>query len=213
MTKLLFLDCDSTLSAIEGVDELAGRRNAETFADCKKLTDMAMDGEISIGSVFGRRLEVIRPTRQDCEEIARDYITRIEPTARETVTAAKAAGWTVIILSGGFVPVIRPLAEWLGIAHIEAVDLHFTEDGSYAGYVETFPTTRNGGKSEVIERWKTLHPAALTVMVGDGVSDLEARNVADRFIGFGGFVERAAVRQGADFYVTSLREILPLLPV
>lgn len=41
----------------------------------------------------------------------------------------------------------------------------------------------------------------MIVMVGDGVTDMEARPPAALFIGFGGNVERAAVKDGADWFV------------
>lgn len=210
--KLLFLDCDSTLSAIEGVDELGNLRGPEVFAAVKELTDKAMDGLVPIGEVFSRRMAVIAPSLDDCAEVAELYIQRIEPTAVAMVEKARALGWHPVILSGGFTPVIRPLANLLQISDIEAVDVFFREDGTYAGFDESFPTTRNGGKAEVVEKWKTLHPGARTVMVGDGVSDLEAKGFVDRFIGFGGFVAREKVKEGAEFFVTNLAEILPLLP-
>ena len=100
----------------------------------------------------------------------------------------KADGWTPIILSGGFAPLIRPLADALGIAHVEAVPLHFHPDGSYAGYGEDYPTTRNGGKPEVIREWKQAMLPEVVVMMGDGISDLEAKPEVDLFIGFGGVV-------------------------
>jgi len=39
--KLLLLDCDSTLSAIEGIDELARLRGASTFAAVESMTRAA----------------------------------------------------------------------------------------------------------------------------------------------------------------------------
>lgn len=210
--KLLFLDCDSTLSAIEGVDELAALRGPEVFAAVKDLTDRAMDGLIAIDQVFARRMEVIAPSRRDCETVADLYIRRIEPTAMDAIGKARALGWHVVVLSGGFVPVIRPLADLLQLSDIEAVEIFFDEQGGYAGFDDMYPTTRNGGKIEVIEAWKARYPGAKTVMVGDGVSDLETKECADRFIGFGGFVSREKVRAGSEFFVTSLAEAIELLP-
>ena len=36
--KLIVFDCDSTLSSIEGIDELARLRGEETFAEIEALT-------------------------------------------------------------------------------------------------------------------------------------------------------------------------------
>lgn len=48
-------------------------------------------------------------------------------------------------------------------------------------------------------------------MVGDGVTDMEARPPADLFIGFGGNVVRREVERGADWFVTSTHELLHAL--
>jgi phosphoserine phosphatase len=60
-TKLICLDCDSTLSAIEGVDELARLRGPAALAQVAAMTNDAMDGKIPLEQVFARRLEIIAP--------------------------------------------------------------------------------------------------------------------------------------------------------
>ena len=52
---------------------------------------------------------------------------------------------------------------------------------------------------------------ARTVAVGDGVSDLETRAVVDLFVGFGRYAQRAAVQAGAQVFIHSLEELIPLL--
>lgn len=209
--KLICFDCDSTLSAIEGIDELARVRGPEVFARVEEQTREAMDGRIPVEAVFGRRLEVIRPSQTDAAAIGRQYIEQIEPTALATVAQLKAAGWMPIIVSGGFRPIIAPLAAHLGIARIEAVDLYFDAAGHYTGYDANFPTTRSGGKPEIMRALKAeLRPARL-VMVGDGVSDLETKGDVDLFVGFGRYAERPKVKANAAAFVRSLAELVPLL--
>lgn len=209
--KLAIFDCDSTLSAIEGIDELARRHGPQVFAEVEAQTTAAMEGKISVESVFGRRLAVIKPTRADAAAIGRMYVAQVEPTAVATIAALKAAGWTPVILSGGFRQCIEPLAAHLGIGRIEAVDLHFDAAGNYTGYDERFPTTRSGGKPECVTALKRELQPARTVMVGDGVSDLEAKAVVDLFVGFGRYTERAKVKAGAHAFIKSLAELPPLL--
>jgi phosphoserine phosphatase len=206
-TKLICFDCDSTLSAIEGVDELARLRGPEVLAHIEAMTNAAMDGRVSIESVFGRRLEIIRPRREDAAVVGRRYVETVEPTAKATIAGLAARGWTILILSGGFTPVIRPLADYLGVARIEAVELQFGADGSYRGYDAAFPTTRSGGKPEVITRLRHELQPAFTVMVGDGTSDLETQPVVDRFIGFGRYAVRPRVKAEAGTFITSLEEL------
>ena len=49
-------------------------------------------------------------------------------------------------------------------------------------------------------------------MIGDGATDMEARPPADAFIGFGGVVVREKVKQGADWFVTDMQELINELP-
>jgi len=171
--KLVVFDCDSTLSAIEGIDELARVRGPEVFAKVEAMTRDAMEGKIAVEDVFSRRLEIIQPRRVDVEAVGNLYLEHIEPTALTTVNELKAAGWTIVIVSGGFRQVIAPLAKHLGIARIEAVDLFFDATGNYTGFDAKFPTTRSGGKPTCIEDLKRELSPSRVVMVGDGVSDLE----------------------------------------
>jgi phosphoserine phosphatase len=209
--KLIIFDCDSTLSAIEGIDELARVRGPEVHARVEAMTRDAMEGKIPVEEVFARRLAIIRPSHANVAAIGRLYVEQVEPTARATIKQLKAAGWTPIILSGGFRQAIAPLAQHLGIARVEAVDLFFDAKGEYAGFDEKFPTTRSGGKPVRIAELKRELSPARTVMVGDGVSDLETKPVVDLFIGFGRYTPRAKVKAGAAVFLTSLADLSAVL--
>lgn len=211
-TKLIFFDCDSTLSAIEGIDELARVRGPEVFSAVEAMTRDAMEGKIAVEDVFAKRLEIIRPRRVDVQAVGRLYIEQIEPSALNVIREIKISGWTPIILSGGFRQAIEPLAAYLGIARIEAVDLFFDEKGDYRDFDAKYPTTRSGGKPARIIELKREFAAQRTAMIGDGVSDLEAREVVDRFVGFGRYTERAKVKAGAHAYLYSLSDLPSLLP-
>jgi len=109
--RTLVFDCDSTLSAIEGIDELA-RENVRAIAE---LTDRAMRGELALEDVYERRLEIVRPTRAALDAVGRLYVERVLPNARELVAAAHALGKRVCIVSGGLEPAVRALADDLGL--------------------------------------------------------------------------------------------------
>jgi len=210
-TKLICFDCDSTLSAIEGVDELARLRGPTVLSRVEQMTNDAMEGRVPVESVFGRRLDIIQPRVEDVAAVGKRYVATIEPTARDTIVKLVTRGWTPVIVSGGFSQAIRPLADFLGIARVEAVGLKFAADGSYAGYDAAFPTTRSGGKPEVIAALRRELQPAITVVVGDGVSDLEAKPVVDRFIGFGRYMVRPRVKAEAASFIVSLDQLLTLL--
>ena len=203
-------DCDSTLSGIEIIDELARLRGEDAFRRIKEMTAEAMEGAVSVEDIFSKRLEMIRPTRAEVEKIGELCLANREKTALETVCALQKVGWQTIIVSGGFRLAIAPLAKFLGIARIQAVDLFFDEAGNYAGFDRDSPTARSFGKNEVIRKLRAENAGPI-VMVGDGASDIETQPEVDLFIGFGGFVERAKVKSDAPHFVHALREILPLV--
>ncbi len=210
-TKLICLDCDSTLSAIEGIDELARLRGPGVLAEIEAMTNAAMDGKIPLEQIFSRRLDIIRPGRLETEAVGRKYVETVEPTARATVAKLKSTGWTPVIISAGYTQAIQPLAEFLGIARIEAVRLEFDALGNYAGFDATHPATRKGGKPEIVEALRRELNASRIVAVGDGVSDLETKPVVDLFVGFGRYVEREKVRVAAAVFIHSLAELSALL--
>ncbi|MBC2604747.1 HAD-IB family phosphatase [Pelagicoccus albus] len=208
--KILFFDCDSTLSSIEGIDELARLRGEETFRECENMTNRAMDGHIAIEDVYGARLDLIKPTAEECEKIGQLYIDTIESSALACLEEARSAGWEPIIVSGGLTQAIAPFAKFLGIEKVRAVDLIFDEQGGYAGFDGNCPTSRMGGKMKVIDADRS--EGDLAVMVGDGSSDLETQPYVDLFIGYGGFLAREKVKSEAKQFVYKLSEIPALLP-
>ena len=210
-TKLLLFDCDSTLSAIEGIDELGRLRGPEVFKAVEDMTTQAMDGSTPMELIFAKRLDMIKPTLKELESIGQKYIQQVEPTAVDTIKKLKSAGWTVIIVSGGFTQAIRPLAQYLGIERVEAVELRFNADGSYAGYVESCPTAKSKGKNAVVLKLRDEFKAYQMILVGDGASDLEVKGDVDKMIGFGRYTARPKVKAGADAFITSLDQLITLL--
>ena len=210
MVKLICFDCDGTLSAVEGIDELARIRGPQTFAQVQKMTTAAMDGSLPLEEVFARRLDIIRPSREAVDAVGRLYLKTVEPTARETISTLAGRGWTPVVVSAGFRLSILPLAEHLGISRIEAVDLFFGPDGEYSGFDASFPGTHSGGKAELIGRLRAELKPERIFMVGDGASDLETKGVVDLFVGFGRYASRERVRREAPAFIHSLAELLPL---
>ncbi|MDQ3388682.1 MAG: HAD-IB family phosphatase [Gemmatimonadota bacterium] len=201
----IVFDCDSTLSAIEGIDELAGAH----IARIRTLTDAAMDGALPLEDVYGRRLALIRPSRSAVDALADRYVAALVEDAREVLAALLWLGKEVRIVSGGLLPPVEALARELGLAasDVAAVGIHFAADGSYAGFDSASPLTRSGGKEAAMRSWALPRPLLL---VGDGATDLEARPAADAFAAYMGVAWRPAVAAGADV-VLRQRSLAPVL--
>lgn len=204
--RIVFFDVDSTLSAIEGIDELAAGN-----VEIAKLTEAAMNGEVSMNEVYGRRLEIIRPSRTDIESLARLYIERMIPDAPEVIASLQKAGVEILIVSAGIRQAILPLAEHLGVPAraVNAVELVFDEAGNYVDFDRRSPMTRNGGKETVVMNIRS-RTKGKAMFVGDGITDLEAKPAVDLFVGFGGVRARERVRAEADVFIDEPR-LKPIL--
>ncbi len=204
-------DFDSTLSRLEGIDELALR--AGVTDEIAPLTAAAMDGTLAIDEIYGRRLEIVRPDRAAIAWLSARYIEEKITGAFETIAALQEANVPVHIVSGGLREAILPFAAEAGIAtnRVHAVDIVFAPDGSYRDFDQSSPLTRPDGKAVVCSTLGAGHKAL--AMVGDGVTDVAARRAGAYVIGFGGVCAREAVRAAADVFVESpdLRSVLDVL--
>lgn len=209
--KLFFIDCDSTLSSIEGIDELARERGQEIHRQVAEMTRAAMHGEIGLDDVFAKRLELIAPGAEVLNRVANLYIEKMVPGAKQLATTLRRAGWTPVILSGGFKQLIEPLAREIGIDHVEAVPLLLDDDGDFLGYDTSHPASKNMGKCDVIRDWQAATMPTATVMMGDGASDLETRECVDAFVCYTGVVERPDVSSRADIIIHDMCKLPELL--
>ncbi len=223
----IFFDCDSTLSTIEGIDELA--RQKGQFKAVKAMTDAAMDGEVHLQSVYDRRLDLLSPTRAEIRAIERLYRESLVPDAAEVIHLLKLLGKELFIVSGGLLAAVRPFGEWLGISpqNIRAVDVRYNRlsgewwdyqqdrwgqrpDVEYLDPEET-PLTEAQGKADVV-RELVAGQIGRSMLIGDGMSDLAARPAVDLVVGFGGVVIRQGVLNETDVFIkaNSLAPVLPL---
>lgn len=207
--EVICFDCDSTLSRVEGVDELARRHGL--FEEVAALTDKAMNGELALEAVYGHRLELIKPDQAAIDWLADLYIAEMVEGVAETVKTLLDNGKQVHIISGGLRQAILPLAALLGIAedHVHAVDVLFDDQGGYSDFARQSPLAVSGGKARICRRLRMRYSSL--VMVGDGKTDLEAKLAGAYMIGFGGVVKRPLVQEQADVFVSdsSLTAILP----
>jgi phosphoserine phosphatase len=209
----VLFDCDSTLSAIEGIEELAASRPPAVRAKLADLTAAAMDGRIALERVYGERLALVAPTRAEVAAVGGRYVETALPHARELVAALRATGKRVVVLSGGLRAAVLVLSDWLGLGadDVQAVPLSHARDGAYAGFDAAHPLARSGGKLEALRALGA--PAVRVALVGDGATDLEAAPLAARFVAFGGVVARRPVMEAAavSCETPDLAALLPLL--
>lgn len=203
--RSIVLDVDSTLCGVEGIDWLAQRRGADVARSVRELTDRAMNGEIPLDSVYGRRLSMIAPTVDDVRELSQVYRFTLAEGAAEAVSRWLHDGVHVVLVSGGIRQAIAPLARELGGGvPLHAVELRFDEAGSYVDYDRASPLATQTGKLDVVRSLDLRRPI---LAVGDGSTDVSMRQAADRFVAYTGFARREQVVAVAEALAASFMEL------
>ncbi len=177
--KLIAFDMDSTLINIECVDEIADAagRKAEVAA----ITEATMRGEITdFKESLRRRVALLRGvTVADLEAV---YTQRLQlnPGAAALVTACKAAGLRVLLVSGGFTFFADRVKNLLGIDFARS-NLLEIESGANCGQLTGRMVDQPWGDiCDGAEKRRTLLEVASLmgitpaqcIAVGDGANDL-----------------------------------------
>jgi HAD superfamily phosphoserine phosphatase-like hydrolase len=204
------IDVDSTLAGIEGIDWLATRRGPELAREVASLTERAMTGEMPLERVYGLRLTMVAPSRDDVGALSAAYRNAVAPGAAAAIRRMRAAGVTVALVSGGVREAILPLARELGLpaAAVHAVSVRFDGSGAYVGYDEKSPLSTQTGKESIVRDLDLPRPL---LAVGDGATDAAMRGAADAFAAYTGFVRRAAVIAAADLEIASFDRLAEIV--
>jgi len=204
-------DCDSTLTRIEGVDELARRAGRE--AEIASLTEAAMNGAIPLEAVYAKRLDLVRPDQAALAWLAERYADEMVSGAAETIATLRRHGKAVYVVTSGLLQAVAEFARVLGLApaQVHAVEVHFDAAGAYQGFDSSSPLCCSDGKATICRTIAATH--GNVAMVGDGVTDLAARAGGAYVVGYGGVIHRDIMLQEADCYIAapSLTATLPAL--
>lgn len=207
----VIFDCDGTLSAIEGIDELAKENNVG--AAVHALTEKAM-GKTGINpDLYRQRLDLVKPSRQQVEKLGESYFTHLVPDVSDVIQSFQRLNKIIYIITAGLSPAIIHLAARLNIPreNIFSVDLEFDAQGNYVNFDHNSPLTKSHGKRDIVSQIKSTHD--YVAHIGDGLNDFVAHDVSTRFVGYGGIFFRKNIAAECEFYIKSksLSALLPLL--
>lgn len=191
----VIFDCESTLSTIEGIDELA--KAVGKKKEVAQLTKKAMDGFLPFDKVFEKRLALIKPNMKQLIDLGKIYHDNLVEDSKEVIGALKLLGKKVFLVSGGLTYALRQLGKELAIEDkfIFGNDTIHDANGNYQAYIEG-PLRRNFGKLQIIRQI-----AGRKIMIGDSVTDWESKEGVDLFVGYGGVVKRKKVEEKSDVYI------------
>jgi phosphoserine phosphatase len=190
--RLVVMDVDSTLIQDEVIDLLA--RHAGKESEVAAVTSAAMRGDLDFTESLRARVSLLAGLPASVLDQVRADI-RLTAGARTLVRTLKRLGFTVALVSGGFIEVVGPLAEDLGIDHAHANRLDI-KDGFLTGSLVGQIVDRQG-KAQALRRFAAAEhlPMSRTVAIGDGANDLDMLAAAGLGIAFNA---KPIVREQAD---------------
>jgi len=179
--KLVAFDMDSTLIAIECVDEIADVAGKK--AEVAAITEAAMRGEIAdYKESLRRRVALLKGVPASALQRVYDERLRFNPGAERLVAACKAAGLKTLLVSGGFTFFTDHVRDRLGFDFTRSNVLEIA-NGALTGRMVDQPW---GDICDGAEKRKMLLETcaalaispAQSIAVGDGANDLPMMGAA-----------------------------------
>ena len=168
--QLLAADMDSTIIGQECIDELADYAGIKL--SIAAITERAMRGELDFAAALKQRVALLEGL--DVAIIARCLEERIRPNpgAATLVRTMRARGAGSILLSGGFVDFVEPVAALVGFEH-HAANLLARKDGVLTGEIDGPIVDGQAKKAAMIVNRdeRGLEPEAV-LAIGDGANDI-----------------------------------------
>lgn len=169
--KLIAMDMDSTLLAIESIDEIADMQQIKP--QVAAITLQTMRGEISFEESLTRRTALLRGLHQDALQQVYDERVRLSPGAERMLQLAKRSGLKTMVISGGFTFFTERIKTKLEFDYAMANVLEI-EDDHLTGKVVGDIIGRQG-KAHVLRQ--VCDELGLrrgqVIAIGDGANDLD----------------------------------------
>ena len=181
MNKLAVFDFDSTLMDGETIEIIASEIGLQE--QVAQITKRAMEGELDFFDSLTYRVSLLKGiSEKRVNEIC--YSLPYMPGAKETITALKNKGYTVVCFSGGFKNATEYAKNILGYDADFSNILH-TKDGTLTGQVggEMMFSDSKGQMLQKLQSILKVTPEN-TITVGDGANDLSMFKYAKTRVAF-----------------------------
>jgi phosphoserine phosphatase len=173
---LVAMDMDSTLLAIESIDEIADMQGIK--AQVAEITQRTMRGEIVFAESLRQRTALLQGLDQDALQYVYNHRVRLSPGAEKMLQRMKSAGLKTMVISGGFTFFTDRIKSRLGLDYAAANTLDI-QDGKLTGKV-LGEIIGAHGKAAVLN--KVREELGLkreqVIAIGDGANDLNMMEAA-----------------------------------
>ncbi len=213
--KIFIIDFDSTITKVEGLDQLAAIALAQSHdgdkivQQIKELTDAGMNGELSLSESLSKRMSLLNANKKHVDILINFLLKNISDSFERNKKFLTEYADQILVVSSGFKDFIIPVIEHLGLKakNVYANTFIYNENGDITGVDNTNVLSQTGGKINLV---KSLNLDAHVSVIGDGFTDFEIKQngLADRFYAFVENVERQKVVEVADFTIKTLDEFL-----
>ena len=173
---LCVMDMDSTLIAIECIDEIADMMNIKPKISA--ITEAAMRGALDFEQSLKKRVALLKGLDEAALQRVIDERLKLNPGVVEWIAACKANNIKTMVVSGGFTMFVNHVKALLGLDYAVANTLEIV-DGKLTGNVlgEIVDATRKA--QELIDlRVKLGLEQNQTIAIGDGANDLTMMSAA-----------------------------------
>lgn len=180
--RLLAMDMDSTLITIECIDEIADMVGVKP--QVAAITEAAMRGELDFPGALRRRVALLKGLPVEALDRVYNERLRLSPGAENLLAAARAYGWTTLLVSGGFTYFTDRLRQRLGLDHTLANTLEVI-DGRLTGEVLGEIVDASVKATRVKAACEALGCSpAQAIVAGDGANDLQMMRIAGLSVAF-----------------------------
>src|SRR5687767_11280594 len=180
--KLLAADMDSTMIAVECIDELADYAGVKD--EVAAVTEQAMRGELEFEAALDARVALLRGLDAALIDRCREARVRLMPGARTLVQTMHAHGAWCLLVSGGFSRFAGPVGETIGFDQVAANHLVISE-GRLTGAVEKPIVGAEGKKKAMLDAAAARGLEVAEILaVGDGANDMLMLQAAGLGIAF-----------------------------
>ncbi len=173
---LCVMDMDSTLIAIECIDEIADMMDIKP--QVAEITEAAMRGELDFAASLKKRVALLRGLDENALQKVIDERLKFNPGVEAWIATCKQHQIKTMVVSGGFTFFAQYVKETLGLDYAVSNTLEII-DGQLTGRVlgDIVDAERKANELMHLRDQLGLKPEQ-TIAIGDGANDLKMMSAA-----------------------------------